>query len=77
MLKELTKPSVIVMDNARFHKKSDIKAIFEKAGHTSLPLPTYSPDVNPIEPSFALLKKQRQFSGENIEKLMMSQSYLV
>ncbi|KFI23162.1 transposase, partial [Nitrosococcus oceani] len=47
LLKELKKPSVIGMDKARFHKKSDIKALLEKAGHTLLPLPTYSPDGNP------------------------------
>jgi transposase len=76
LLKELDQPSVIVMDNARFHKKSDIKTILEKAGHTMLPLPTYSPDLNPIEQSFALLKKRRQYGGKNIEELVMSQSYL-
>jgi putative transposase len=48
-----------VIDNARFHKKSDIKTILEKAGHVMLPLPTYSPDFNPIEKSFAVLKKRR------------------
>lgn len=76
LLKELDRPSVIVMDNARFHKKSDIQAILEKAGHVMLPLPTYSPDFNPIEQSFALLKKRRQFSGLSVEKLVMSQNYL-
>ncbi|EDZ66696.1 hypothetical protein NOC27_23 [Nitrosococcus oceani AFC27] len=76
LLKELKNPSVIVMDNARFHKKSDIRNILEKAGHLLLPLPKYSPDFNPIEHSFALLKKRRQFSGKNIEKLLMSQNYL-
>jgi transposase len=44
LLKELHHPSVIVMDNARFHKKSEIKLILEKHGHTLLPLPKYSPD---------------------------------
>lgn len=71
LLKELDRPSVIVMDNARFHKKSDIRAILEKAGHKMLPLPTYSPDFNPIEQSFALLKKRRQYSQKTIEELLM------
>lgn len=71
LLKELDRPSVIVMDNARFHKKSDIRVILEKAGHAMLPLPTYSPDLNPIEQSFALLKKRRQYSQKTIEELLL------
>ncbi len=76
LLKELDQPSVIVMDNASFHKKADIKAILKKAGHAMLALPAYSPDLNPIEQSFALLKKRRQYSSKNVEQLVMSQSYL-
>jgi hypothetical protein len=71
LLKELKKPSVIVMDNARFHKKSEIRAILAKEGHVLLPLPTYSPDFNPIEQSFAILKKRRQYSGKTIEELLV------
>lgn len=70
LLKELKKPSVIVMDNAAFHKKSEIEAILEKAGHTLLPLPPYSPDFNPIEQSFAILKKRRMFNNQSLEKLL-------
>jgi transposase len=58
LLPELENPSVIVMDNARFHNKAQMQEILEKAGHTMLPLPRYSPDFNPIEQSFATLKKR-------------------
>ncbi len=73
LLPELTRPSVIVMDNARFHNKEQIRGLLEKAGHAMLPLPRYSPDFNPIEQSFATLKKRRQFAprGTNIEQLLM------
>jgi len=70
LLKELIEPSLIVMDNAAFHKKSEIRAILEKAGHMVLPLPPYSPDFNPIEQSFAILKKRRAFSNKSIEDLL-------
>lgn len=76
LLKELHRPSVIIMDNARFHKKSEIKHILEQHGHTLLPLPKYSPDFNPIEKSFGLIKKRRQFSGHSVEHLVMRQNYL-
>ncbi|WP_422548709.1 transposase [Psychrobacter glacincola] len=43
----LPKNSVIVMDNATFHKRQDIQALIEDAEHTILWLPPYSPDLNP------------------------------
>ncbi len=48
------------MDNAAFHRKEDIHAMAEKEGHKVLFLPPYSPDFNPIEQDFAILKKIRQ-----------------
>jgi putative transposase len=73
LLPELENPSVIVMDNARFHNKAQMQDILEKAGHTMLPLPRYSPDFSPIEQSFATLKKRRQFAknGTTLEQLLM------
>jgi len=59
LLPELKKPSIIVMDNASFHKKDEIRQLLEDHGHVLLPLPPYSPDFNPIEESFAVLKKRR------------------
>ena len=52
----LTQPSIIVMDNAPFHPKGKIRALLEESGHTLLPLPEYSPDLNPIENTFSALK---------------------
>lgn len=73
LLPELTCPSVIVMDNARFHNKEQMRAILEKAGHAMLPLPKYSPDFNPIEQSFATIKKRRMFAdNKNIEAIIVS-----
>jgi transposase len=73
LLPELTEPSVIVMDNARFHNKEQMQEILEKDGHAILPLPRYSPDFNPIEQSFAIIKKRRQFAkpGTTIEQLVV------
>ena len=73
LLPELNAPSVIVMDNARFHNKEQMQQILEKAGHAMLPMPRYSPDFNPIEKSFATIKKRRQFAptGTSIEQLLM------
>ena len=72
LLPELKQPSVIVMDNARFHNKENIQDMLSKAGHAMLPLSRYSPDFNPIEQSFATIKKRRQFApgGTSIEQLL-------
>lgn len=67
LLKTLRPNSLIVMDNAPFHTKSKIKALLERYGHSFLPLPKYSPDYNPIEQSFAILKKRLRFSSLSLE----------
>lgn len=56
LLKTLKNPSVIVMDNAPFHPKAKISALLEGHGHKLLFLPKYSPDLNPIEQTFAAMK---------------------
>ena len=60
LLPKISEKSVIVMDNATFHKRSDsIKAI-NKSGCTLEFLPTYSPDLNPIEHKWAQAKSIRR-----------------
>jgi len=41
--------SIIVLDNAIFHKRSDAIEAINLAGYTIELLPPYSPDLNPIE----------------------------
>lgn len=57
LLPELTQPSVIVTDNARFHRMSVLAEMAEKEGHKILPLAPYSPELNPIEKVWANIKK--------------------
>ena len=49
-----------------------MKELLEAHGHSMLPLPKHSPDFNPIEQSFAILKRRRQFNGKNIHDALMS-----
>jgi transposase len=79
LLPLLKRPSVIVIDNARFHKKEEIRAILDKDGHVLLPLPPYSPDFNPIENSFGIIKSKRQYLPPDtsiMDIIKSSDSYL-
>ena len=56
LLKELKQGQVVVMDNINFHKRDKIKELIESRGASILFLPTYSPDLNPIEHYWFKLK---------------------
>ena len=60
LIPELPARSVVVMDNATFHKRQDILGALKEAGHIVLWLPPYSPDLNPIEKTWAWIKKIRR-----------------
>jgi len=49
LLPELKPGQIVVMDNINFHKTEQIKHLIESSGCTIMFLPTYSPDLNPIE----------------------------
>ena len=53
LLPNLKTKTVIVMDNATFHKNSQMLNDIVKAGHVVEFLPAYSPDLNPIENKWA------------------------
>lgn len=46
------------MDNASIHKSPKIREAIEKAGCKLVYQPPYSPDLNPTEHFWALLKKK-------------------
>jgi hypothetical protein len=49
LLPKLTTTSVLIMDNATFHKGKRLLELIKAAGHYLIWLPTYSPDLNPID----------------------------
>lgn len=56
LLPTLTQGSVLVMDNWSVHHGEEVRELAERFGCELLYLPTYSPDLNPIEHLFAKLK---------------------
>jgi transposase len=57
--------SVIIMDNASFHKRTALETIAQAYGHKILWLPKYSPDKNPIEHIWANMKKWLRSFAQN------------
>lgn len=60
LLPATPRQSVIVLDGASFHKRSDILQAIEREGHSVEFLPPYSPDLNPIEKKWAQVKAIRR-----------------
>jgi transposase len=52
----LSPEDVVVLDNLPAHKVAGVRSAIEAAGASTLYLPSYSPDLNPIEQAFAKLK---------------------
>jgi transposase InsO family protein len=47
---------VVILDNARFHRKKAVQRLLRRVGCRALFLPAYSPDLNLIEPQWHGLK---------------------
>ena len=61
---------VVVMDNLSAHKVAGVKEVIEAAGATVLYLPPYSPDFNPIEHCWSVVKQRlRQLKARSLEAL--------
>jgi transposase len=75
LFKELAPHSILIMDNAAFHKTAKTRQLIQEAGHTLLFLPPYSPDFNPIEQDFATLKKRRQYAPPDMPLDEIVRSY--
>ena len=58
LLNEVKPGSVIVLDNAAFHRKTILPDLAAQKNCSVLFLPAYSPDLNPIEKKWAWLKKR-------------------
>ncbi|MCP5196991.1 MAG: IS630 family transposase [Gammaproteobacteria bacterium] len=74
LIPELPEKCILIMDNASFHKSEETRSIIEENGHQLLFLPPYSPDLNPIENHWALLKRRLRKILPNNKSLFESLS---
>jgi len=61
--------TIIVLDNARFHKRKEIMEIARFYSCSVAWLPKYSPDLNPIEKCWANLKNWLRFHSKGFAKI--------
>jgi transposase len=70
----LRRGDVVIMDNLSSHKRAGVRLAIESVGASLRYLPPYSPDLNPIELSFAklksLLRKAQQRTVEALWTLL-------
>lgn len=55
--------ALVVMDNLAAHKSAAVREAFDRAGLGHRYLPSYSPDMNPIEPAWSKLKTRLRAVG--------------
>ena len=73
LIPKLPPESVVVLDNATFHKGKEMINALESLGHSVLYLPPYSPDLNPIEQKWAQAKSRRRKFQCSVENLFVEQ----
>ena len=63
------KNKCIVMDNVSFHKSKEIIELIRESNNSILYIPPYSPNYNPIEGVFHILKYKIRTKNEEINKI--------
>lgn len=76
LLPAIGKGMTLIMDNAIFHKSEATREIIKQAGCSLLFLPPYSPELNPIEQTWANLKRERKNNpNQSLEQLIKVSKY--
>lgn len=68
LIKELKPGQIVVLDNINFHKSAKVKILIESVGCSILFLPTYSPDLNPIEHYWFKIKNEIRKIASDFDK---------
>jgi transposase len=59
----LRRSDIVLLDNHKAHKSPTVQRLIEQRGATVRFLPPYSPDYNPIEAAWGLIKKRIRTHG--------------
>lgn len=77
LIQDLKPGQTIVMDNINFHKNSKIKELIEAVSCNILFLPTYSPDLNPIEHYWFKIKNKIRKITNNFSNIIEAVYYVL
>ena len=67
-LRQLKLDAVLVMDNLSAHKAKAVRELLDRSEFRYRYLPSYSPDLNPIEPAWAKMKSRlRELAARTTE----------
>ena len=77
LIKELKIRQIVIMDNINFHKTKRIKELIESVGCKVLFLPTYSPDLNPIEHHWFKIKHRIRKVASEFTDFFEAVSYVL
>ena len=73
VLRQRKPDAVLVMDNLRPHKTPEVQAVLDGSGFPYRYLPSYSPDLSPIEPAWAKVKAYlRRVAVRTVEALQQA-----
>jgi transposase len=72
LVPSLRRGDIVFMDNLNIHKMKRVRELIEAAGATVVYLPTYSPELNPIELWWNDLKRELRRQSIDIEAELRS-----
>lgn len=75
LLGEIPQNTIIIMDNASFHRKDKLYEIARKYGMIVIFLPPYSPQYNPIEHSWANFKEWLKYNSSRFPSIEFAIHY--
>ena len=73
VLRQRKPDAVLGMDNLRPHQTPEVQAVLDGSGFPDRYLPSYSPDLSPIEPGWAKVKSSlRRLAARTVEALQQA-----
>jgi transposase len=67
----LCEGQVVVLDGLGVHRTEKVRELIERRGADVVSLPSYSPDLNPIEEAFSKIKQLVRKDGQRVREALV------